>query len=86
MHNEKLNMERIGVRHASSCLTPVWPPAWLTQAQTLPVTSEIPNNPVCPHTEIQEFRTFDGYLNRQCKACGEWFTCRKAEETEAECP
>ena len=42
-----------------------------------------PVNPVnrvnCPHTNVAETPTFDGYVNRQCRDCGEWLRCRKAE-------
>jgi hypothetical protein len=75
--NENENRERTPVERVPP-VPPAWPPAWLSQAKTTP---EIPPAPailqLCPHTEIREFRTFDGYLNRQCKACGEWFTCRR---------
>ena len=41
-----------------------------------------PVNPVnCPHTNIQEFSTHDGYTNRQCKLCKVWLPCTK-EPTE----
>ena len=59
-----------------------WPPPWLASPQ--PASTEPPDpadddeNLDCEHREIQEFPTFDGYLNRQCAKCGEWFTCRKA--------
>jgi hypothetical protein len=33
----------------------------------------------CRHDgPVDETPTFDGYLNRQCRACGEWLPCRKA--------
>jgi putative DNA primase/helicase len=41
-----------------------------------------PVNPVnCPHADVQEFSTHDGYTNRQCKLCKAWLPCSK-EPTE----
>jgi putative DNA primase/helicase len=41
-----------------------------------------PVNPVnCSHTNVQEFSTHDGYVNVQCRDCGEWLPCKK-EPTE----
>jgi putative DNA primase/helicase len=42
-----------------------------------------PVNPVtlCPHNEVEETPTSDGYVNRQCRDCGEWLPCSK-EPTE----
>jgi hypothetical protein len=36
-------------------------------------------SPTCPHTNVVETPTFDGYINRQCRDCGQPLTCRKAE-------
>jgi len=34
---------------------------------------------VCPHVHVDETPTFDGYVNRTCRDCGEELRCRKAE-------
>jgi hypothetical protein len=34
---------------------------------------------VCAHQDVEETPTFDGYLNRQCRQCGEWLPCRRGE-------
>ena len=40
-----------------------------------------PSSPTtCPHTDIDETRTQDGYINRQCRDCGDWLPCVKAPE------
>ncbi|NLE39634.1 MAG: hypothetical protein GX621_16570 [Pirellulaceae bacterium] len=36
----------------------------------------------CPHSKIIEHPTHDGYLNRECAACGEWLRCRKADQKD----
>jgi hypothetical protein len=45
-----------------------------------------PVNPVnqggqCTHPDVAETPTHDGYVNRQCKLCGAWLPCRKAEQS-----
>jgi hypothetical protein len=38
-----------------------------------------PSSPAdCPHAEIDETPTFDGYVNRRCRACQTDLSCRKA--------
>jgi len=39
-----------------------------------------PIGSICSHPvdQVTETPTFDGYLNRQCRQCGEWLPCRKA--------
>ena len=37
---------------------------------------------VCPHEDVEETPTFDGYLNRQCRQCGKNLGCRRVEVTE----
>ncbi len=37
----------------------------------------------CPHLDIEETQTFDGYINRRCRSCGQDFPCRKAEKGAA---
>ena len=37
----------------------------------------------CPHNDITEILTHDGFFNRQCRTCGEWLPCRKAEAPAA---
>jgi len=32
----------------------------------------------CQHGDVAEILTFDGFVNRQCRACGEWLPCRRA--------
>lgn len=41
-----------------------------------------PVHPVdCPHANVDESPpTHDEHVNRQCRDCGEWLTCRKAED------
>ncbi|MGA2060002.1 MAG: primase-helicase zinc-binding domain-containing protein [Thermoguttaceae bacterium] len=34
----------------------------------------------CQHANVTETPTADGYINRQCRDCGEWLHCRKAKE------
>ncbi|MBN1588362.1 MAG: hypothetical protein JW888_02495 [Pirellulales bacterium] len=34
---------------------------------------------VCSHDDVEEIPTFDGYINRQCRQCGEELPCRKGE-------
>jgi archaellum biogenesis ATPase FlaH len=34
---------------------------------------------VCAHQDVEETPTFDGYLNRQCRQCGERLPCRRVE-------
>jgi hypothetical protein len=39
-----------------------------------------PTDPAtCPHEDVEETPTFDGYLNRQCRRCGANLGCRKAK-------
>jgi hypothetical protein len=33
----------------------------------------------CPHDTVEETRTSDGYVNRQCRDCGEWLPCQKVK-------
>ena len=33
---------------------------------------------VCLHEDVEETPTFDGYLNRQCRQCGQNLGCRRA--------
>jgi len=33
----------------------------------------------CQHDQVAETPTFDGYVNRRCRACGEWLPCRRAD-------
>jgi len=42
-----------------------------------------PDATTCPHNDVLETPTFDGYINRQCKVCGKNLGCRKAEPQEA---
>ena len=37
---------------------------------------------VCPHEDVEETPTSDGYLNRQCRQCGKNLGCRRVEVTE----
>jgi hypothetical protein len=32
----------------------------------------------CQHGDVAETLTFDGHVNRQCRECGEWLPCRRA--------
>lgn len=40
---------------------------------------------VCAHNDVEETPTFDGYLNRQCRQCGEHLPCRRAEPSRQTC-
>jgi hypothetical protein len=33
----------------------------------------------CPHDDVEESLTFDGYVNRHCRKCNENLPCRRAE-------
>jgi hypothetical protein len=33
----------------------------------------------CPHEDVEETPTFDGYINRRCRKCNENLPCRRAE-------
>jgi hypothetical protein len=33
----------------------------------------------CPHDTVEKTRTSDGYVNRQCRDCGEWLPCQKVK-------
>jgi len=89
MEKENNNISSSAVKHLSPVsLAAAWPPSWLSanteqiQAQK-PVQSPActPKPPhtglSCPHTNIQETPTFDGFINRQCRDCGEWLPCQK---------
>jgi hypothetical protein len=45
-------------------------------------TTVTPGNGHCQHSNIEETPTFDGYVNRQCRDCGQPLTCRKVEGGE----
>jgi hypothetical protein len=34
----------------------------------------------CPHNNVAETTTHDGYINRQCRSCGTWLECRRQEQ------
>jgi len=38
-------------------------------------------NEIHRHEDVEEMPTFDGYVNRRCRTCGEWLRCRKGEAT-----
>jgi hypothetical protein len=41
-------------------------------------------SPVCLHKNVEETPTFDGYVNRQCRDCGQDLLCRRPECTSAQ--
>jgi hypothetical protein len=47
-------------------------------------TGSSPASPVspadCHHGDVEESKTFDGYINRRCRSCGADLPCRKATE------
>jgi hypothetical protein len=88
MKKENNNISSSAVKHVSLVsLAAAWPPSWLSanteqiQAQK-PVQSPActPADPAtCPHDTVEETRTSDGYVNRQCRDCGEWLPCQKVK-------
>jgi hypothetical protein len=34
----------------------------------------------CPHNNVEETATHDGYINRQCRGCGQLLLCTKGME------
>jgi hypothetical protein len=54
----------------------------------LPGASESENEPVspatCPHDDVEETPTFDGYLNRRCRRCGMGLRCRPVDQPGSE--
>ena len=43
-----------------------------------------PDSPpdACPHPDVEETPTFDGYINRRCRLCGADLPCRKLDASE----
>ena len=59
-----------------------------TRARNFTGTENSPTSPSsptainpCPHTNVAEEPTFDGYINRTCRDCGKTLGCKKQEQS-----